>query len=489
MISGSASARSLFLAAGPLLFIAVQLMPLPDGMTPASRAALASAAWIALWWITEAVPIPVTSLLPIVLFPSTGTLDMARTTASYGHPMVFLYMGGFMIALAIERWHLHRRIALAVVQGIGTNPQRIILGFMVATFLLSMWISNTATALMMLPIALAVSARTRTPEWESDSEQPEYLPFALPLMLGLAYSASMGGICTLVGTPTNAVLAAVVRNLYQDDIDFLHWFAFAAPPAVLMLVLGWWYLVRIAFFKTMRTSSPDLDALRREVAELGPFSPEERKVLIVFGLTAIAWMSRGFILERLLPEIDDTVIAISGALLLFLVPGREKGQRLLDWKTALKLPWGILILFGGGLALAEAFQESGLSVWIGQSFHGLRDAPPWLILVTVTVVVNFLTEITSNVATASLLLPILATLAPVLGLHPYVLMMAATISASCAYMLPVATPPNAVVFSSGVVRMRDMARHGFAMNLLSIAITVLAVLGLLPLIWGVRILH
>ena len=488
MMPGGSASKVAYIAAGPVLFCLALLLPPAAGMPYTAQYALAATLWIAFWWITEAVPIPVTSLLPIVLFPLGGVLDMERTTAAYGHRMVFLYMGGFIIALAIERWHLHRRIALTVIRAIGTDPARIVLGFMLTTFSLSMWISNTATALMMLPIALAASARQGSRYADEGSDPPDYYPFAVPLLLGVAYAASMGGICTLIGTPTNAIMAAVLRNLFDSDIDFIHWFVFAAPAAVLMLVLGWFYLVNIAFRRSIRSSAPDLEMLRQEVRDLGPVSVEERRVLALFALTAAAWMFRGLLLERLAPRIDDTAIAITGAVLLFLIPSAEKGSMLMDWKTAMRLPWGILILFGGGLALAEGFMESGLSQWIGLSFQGLQNAPVVLVVLAVAAAVNFMTEITSNVATVSLLLPILASIAPALGLHPYVLMMAATISASCAFMLPVATPPNAVIFSSGIIRIRVMARHGFAMNLIAIAITVALVMALLPRVWGIPVM-
>jgi sodium-dependent dicarboxylate transporter 2/3/5 len=473
---------------GPVLFIIIYLLPTPEGMSPQGKAVLASTAWVAFWWISEAIPIPVTSLLPIVLFPLTGALELGKTTASYGHKMVFLYMGGFIIALAIEKWDLHRRIALQTIYIIGKNAQGIILGFMVATFFLSMWISNTATTLMMLPIALAVAKQLEGEvSIEGDSNKVVSAKFGLPLMLGIAYAASIGGISTLIGTPTNAMLSAIIKKMYDTDIDFARWISLALPIAAVLLVICWVYLVKVIFPVRLDDSQKGHQEIAAELKSLGRLTREEKRVIVVFLFTATAWILRSLVLKKIIPGIDDTIIAIFGATLLFILPSGKKGHKLMDWPTAKKLPWGILILFGGGLALASGFEESGLASWMGNELRNLDNVKIIVIMLAVAAMVNFLTEITSNVATASILLPILASVSLVLGIHPYLLMIIATLSASCAFMLPVATPPNAVVFSSGYIRIRDMARAGFGMNLISVIIIVLAIRYLLPLIWGIEI--
>jgi sodium-dependent dicarboxylate transporter 2/3/5 len=474
--------------AGPLLFIIILLLPPAEGMTNEARAVMAITAWIAIWWITEAIPIPVTSLLPIILFPLTGALDIVKTTSSYGHKMIFLYMGGFIIALAIERWNLHKRIALQTIYLVGKNTDRIILGFMLATWLLSMWISNTATTMMMLPIAVAVAKQMGgVGKEDQDLVGKEKLStsFGLPLMLGIAYAASIGGITTLIGTPTNAMLSAVVKDLFDQEIDFAKWMSISLPISIVLLAICWIYLVKIVFPVKSSGNSDGYEEIKKELKSLGPLTSDEVKVIVIFLITAVSWITRSFLLKRFIPFIDDTIIALFGTILLFLIPSSKKGERLMNWETARKLPWGILILFGGGLALASGFQSSGQAEWLGGSLKNLENVSFIILLFALSAMVNFLTEVTSNVATASILLPILASLAVVMGIHPYALMIAATLSASCAFMLPVATPPNAVVFSTGYIKISQMVRAGFFLNIISIIVIVISLWFLLPLIWGI----
>lgn len=482
------SKKLVYILAGPLSFIIILLLPPAKDLSSEAQAVLAITSWIAIWWITEAIPIPVTSLLPIILFPLTGALDIAKTTSSYGHKMIFLYMGGFIIALAIERWNLHKRIALQTIALVGKNGDRIILGFMLATYLLSMWISNTATTMMMLPIAVAVAK-----QFGSIEEKAQDLPghkkldasFGLPLMLGIAYAASIGGITTLIGTPTNAMLAAVVKDLFNQEIDFAKWMSISLPISMILLAISWVYLVKIIFPVNSNGNSDGYEEIKKELKALGPLTSDEVKVIIVFLITAISWIVRSFLLKRFIPGIDDTIIALFGVVLLFLIPSSKKGERLMNWETAVKLPWGILILFGGGLALAAGFQSTGLAAWLGGSLKNLDNVSFIILLFAVSAMVNFLTEVTSNVATASIILPILGSVAIVLGVHPYPLMIAATLSASCAFMLPVATPPNAVVFSTGYITIGQMVRAGFILNIISVVVVVLALWFLLPIIWGI----
>ena len=469
------------LISGPVIFL-ILFYGIPENVLPhAQRAILSSTVWIALWWITEAVPIAVSALLPIVLFPLSGGLDVHATASAYGNPMIFLFIGGFIIAVAIERWHLHKRIALHIIVLMGTDSAWIILGFMLATAVLSMWISNTATTLMMMPIGLSVVRQLQDAMNKDIAEQPV---FGKALMLSIAYAASIGGIATLIGTPTNVILSAMVKQLFDYEITFSDWFLFAFPLSAILLIFSWLYLVHIAFpLKYVRISGGD-ERLRRQLEAMGPLSEPEKRVLWVFITTALAWMLRSYLLVKWIPGINDTVIALIGAIMLFIIPSGQGGeQRLLHWEDAVKLPWGIILLFGGGLALAAGFKDSGLALWLGERMHTLHDLPYVLLILMVIAAVNFLTEITSNVATASVILPVLAALAQAIHMPPLGLMVAATVAASCAFMLPVATPPNAVVFGSGEISMSDMVRAGLRMNFISIAVVTVYILLILSLVW------
>lgn len=477
------------LFAGPILFIITLLFFQPEALSMEGRAILASTIWIAIWWMTEAVPIPVTSLLPILLFPLTEGLDMGATTSAYGDSTVFLFMGGFMIALAMEKWNLHRRVALNIISIVGTNTNFIILGFMIATGFLSMWISNTATAMMMVPIGLAiiyqVSEALRQEDPTIDTSQ-ENFGFGKALMLGIAYSASLGGIATLIGTPPNTLLAGAIDKMYGIELSFAKWMLLGVPIAWSFILIAWVYLVKIAYPSKFKQLPGGKEVIQAEKDKLGKASYEEKFVFAIFIAAAFAWISRTFVLEKINEHINDTTIAIFAAIILFIIPSKNKpGDRLLDWETAVKLPWGILLLFGGGLAIAEGFVQSGLSEWIGGQLTALEGVHILIVLLIVTALVIFLTEITSNTATASMMFPIMASLAIPLNIHPFSVMIAAAIAASCAFMLPVATPPNAVVFGSGYLRIPDMAKAGFALNILGVFIVGAAIYILLPLVWGI----
>ena len=468
------------LISGPLSFIVIFLYFHPEGLNLRANAILASTVWIAIWWISEAIPISVTALLPIILFPITGGLELSNTTASFGHQYVFLYLGGFIIAIAIEKWNLHKRIALNIINLIGTNIVNIILGFMVATAFMSMWISNTATAVMMLPIAMAIVTQLKDNPSTKENENEK---FGKVLMLGIAYSATIGGISTQIGTPPNLVLAGVVSEIFGYKITFFQWFKFGFPISVILLFVSWKYLTSFAFKLNQNTFPGGRIEIKNQLTALGKISYEEKLVAGVFTLTAIAWISRSFLLKFIIPQIDDTIIGLIGAVLIFILPTKNKERPLLTWKEALKLPWGILLLFGGGMAIAVGFKDSGLASWIGSQMT-LLDGISLLLLVFILISsVNFLTEITSNFATTAMLLPILYPMAIAIDVHPFILMVSATVAASCAFMLPVATPPNAVVFGSGYLRISDMVRVGIWMNLISIIILTLCVYFLLPLLW------
>ena len=463
----SITPKNIGLVSGPLAFILILLFFHPEGLNPAANAILASTIWIAIWWITEAIPIAVTALLPIILFPLTGGLGLSETTASFGHKYVFLYVGGFIIAIAIQKWNLHKRIALNIINLIGTNVVNIILGFMVATAFMSMWISNTATAVMMLPIAIAIVAQLKD---DPNTIEKENLIFGKALMLGIAYSASIGGLSTLIGTPPNLVLAGVVEETFGYEITFAQWFKFGFPISAVLLFLCWKYLTSFAFKFKQKSFPGGREEISKQLRALGNISYEEKLVAGVFALTAFAWISRSFLLKSIIPGIDDTIIGLIGAIVIFLLPTKNKKRRLINWDEAVKLPWGILLLFGGGMALAAGFKASGLALWIGSQMTLLDGVSLFLLVFILIAAVNFLTEITSNFATTAMLLPILYPMAIAIDVHPFILMISATVAASCAFMLPVATPPNAIVFGSGLIKVPQMARAGFLINVLGIMV-------------------
>lgn len=469
---------------GPLIYTLILLFFKPKGLSEAAIAILASTAWMAIWWITEAIPIAMTSLLPIVLFPLSGGMELSTTTASFGHKYIFLYMGGFIIAIAIEKWNLHKRIALNIINIIGSDIKKIILGFMVATAFLSMWISNTATAVMMLPIGIAIISQLKD---NPNTVENETRLFGKALMLAIAYSASIGGIATLIGTPPNLVLAGVVLNTYGYEITFFQWFLFGFPIAVLLLFICWKYLTSYAYnFKQMEFPGGKTE-IKRLLKLLGKISYEEKIVAIIFGTTAFFWITRSFIFVKFIPKLDDTIIAIIFAIALFLIPTKDKKQQLMAWEDAVKLPWGIILLFGGGLAIANGFESTGLAVWLGNQMTVFEGLTTIILIVILVAAINFLTEITSNTATTAMILPVLAPMAMTVDIHPFILMVGAAVAASCAFMLPVATPPNAIVFGSGYLRIPDMAGKGFVMNILSIIIVTLFVYFLLPVLWDLTV--
>lgn len=474
--------KTIGLFLGPTLFIFIRYFLNFEGLSDQGNAILASTCWVATWWITEAIPIAVTSLMPIILFPLTEALSLQDTSSSYGHKYIFLYLGGFILALAIEKWNLHKRIALNIIALVGTDVRKIILGFMLSTAFLSMWISNTATAVMMLPIGLAIIKQMKDLK---DTPEDENIIFGKALLLSIAFSASIGGMATLIGTPPNLVLAGIIQEFYKIEISFMEWLIFGLPISVILLLVSWWYLTRYAFSFKEIAFTKGKEEITKQLKNLGKITFEERLVLGVFLITGIAWITRGFLLNSFVPGLDDSIIAIMAAVLLFLLHSRsKKGEKLMTWEDAVKLPWGILLLFGGGLAIATGFQESGLASWIAEMLTQLNGVSIILILIVVVGAVNFLTEITSNLATIAMLLPILAPTSEILDIHPFLLMTGATLAASCAFMLPVATPPNAVVFGANYLKISDMARVGFLMNLISIVVIILMVYYVLPYLWG-----
>lgn len=454
---------------GPAAFVLMLLLPPPPGLEPVAWRVAATAVLMAMWWVTEAVPIPVTGLLPLALFPILGVGSVGEASAPYADPLIFLFLGGFLIALGLEKWNLHRRIALGVISAVGARPAGLVGGFMLATAFLSMWVSNTATAVMMLPIGLSVIGLLRR-EGEDDADG-----FAPALLLGIAYAASIGGLATLIGTPPNALLAAFMRRTYGVEIGFAQWMAVGLPVTVVLLGCAWLILTRLVFALPRDSIAGSAALIRGEVEALGRLTVPEWRVGLVFAAAALLWVARPALGGLLPAGVNDTVIAILAGVALFVIPagrGAPPGATLLDWEAAKRLPWGVLLLFGGGLSLAAAIGKSGLAAWIGSGFAALGAWPVLLVVVLVTAAIVFLTELTSNTATAAAFLPLMASVAPVLGADPFLLTIPVALGASLAFMLPVATPPNAIVFGSGRLTVAQMARAGFLLNLAGIVAIV-----------------
>ena len=466
---------------GIIGYVLILLFFKPEGLSHAGVAILAATFLIAVWWIFEVADIAVTALLPIILFPLTEGLGLKETTSAYGHKYIFLYMGGFFLAIAIEKWNLHKRIALNIISLVGASISKITLGFMMATAFMSMWISNTATSVMMLPIAIAIVKQLKD---HPDTEENENELFGKMLMLAVAYSASIGGMATLFGTPPNLVFAGVVKELYGVEISFTQWLSIGLPVSLILLSIAWVYLTKVAFHIKMQEFPGGLAEINRLKDALGPMGKEEKIVSAVFASMALMLIFRQW-LQNFVPLLDDTIIAMAAGVLLCVLPTSSREGNILNWKEAVKMPWGVLILFGGGMALAAGFTSSGLAEWIGGQFELLKNLPIILLVFVLIVSVNFLTEITSNLATTAMLLPILAPIAMVIDVHPYLLMISATLAASCAFMLPVATPPNAVVFGSGLLSIKDMTKTGIRMNLISIVLVWAFVYFFLAMILGV----
>jgi sodium-dependent dicarboxylate transporter 2/3/5 len=466
---------------GPAAFLVLLALPEPAGLSPQGMSVAAVAVLMAIWWASEAIPVPATALLPILLFPVLGVIDGGEVTRAYANHLIYLFLGGFLIAVTMEKWNLHHRIALHTIRLVGVTPSRIVLGFMLATAFLSMWISNTAATMMMVTIAAAVLHEISADAGESAGGAR----FGSALMLGICYAASIGGIATLIGTPPNAIFAGVVEKTYGISIGFVDWMKFGLPLSLVMLGCAWLYLTRIRFHGALPQLAGGREFIHGQIAELGPMSRPEKEVAAVFSLVALLWIVRGFYRPEALSMVTDSTIAIAGALLLFLIPvNLARREFLLDWKTAVTIPWDIIILFGGGFALASGFSESGLTTWLAGLLGVLQGTNIVLIIAAVVMLVIFLTEVTSNTATASLLLPVMAALAAAVDVHPFGLMVATVIAASLAFMLPVATPPNAIVYGSRQVSMQQMVQAGLWLNLVAVVLVTGFVCLLLPLVWN-----
>ncbi len=478
----SSLSKRIGLGLGPLLAAIMLLAGAPEGLSSGAWATGALMVWMAIWWATEPIPIPVTSLLPLLILPLVGAASAKEVGAGYAHHIVLLLLGGFIVALTIERWNLHKRIALNIVSVVGASPLSLIAGFMAATALLSMWISNTATTLMMVPIALSAAAALKD----------ESGKFVVALLLGVCYAASIGGVATPIGTPTNLIAMDWLQRETGSSISFPQWMAFGIPAVLILVPAAWWSVTR--GLGTFKDGAAAVERVRLDKQGLGKMTEPERRVAIIFALVAMLWVSRlwtfGFAESQGWSALGvvnnaqgDMMIAIFGALLVFLVPaGAETNRALLKWEEAVKLPWGVLLLFGGGIALGNAVKSTGLSAWIGETLGVLDVLPALAFILIVVALVLFLTELTSNVATMTTLAPILGSLAIATGAAPSSLLAPAAVAASCAFMLPVATAPNAIIYATGEVSISMMMKRGLRLNLIAIAVITAIGYWLAPLV-------
>jgi len=478
--------QKIVLFLGPFLSICILIFcDLSPGHPEVTRMASVTIL-MAMWWIAESIPLAVTALLPVALFPLMGIMDSKTVSSYYFNDIIFLFIGGFILALAMQRWGLHKRIGLKIILFLGMSPKRIILGFMGATAFLSMWISNTATTMIMVPIAMALIL-----EMEERFGEEHVHFFSIGLLLGIAYAASIGGMATLVGTPPNLVLAKIFSISFPKgpEISFARWLIFAFPVSLIFLLCAW--LMLVFMFSRNIQFKGDLDIFRKEYNKLGKMNFEEWIVLIDFFITAILWLFRKDInighfhipgWSSLFPVptyVKDGTVAMTTTIPLFFIPSKQEKEFIMNWETASKLPWGIVLLFGGGFALAAGFKTSGLSIWMGERLAKLAHFHLLLIVITVCLIISFLTELTSNTATAQMALPILASLSTAIKVNPLLLMIPATMSASCAFMLPVATPPNAIIFGTQKLRIYHMAKAGIILNFIKIFLFIGAIF-----LWG-----
>lgn len=464
---------------GPIVFTLLLLTDKPDAISLDAWHVVAVAALMAIWWATEAIPVPATSMVPLVLFPMMGISSAREASNPYTDPVIFLLLGGFIAAMAMQRWGLHRRIALNILARAGGHPAALIGGFMIASALLSMWISNTATTLMMVPIALSVA------ETVLGDKVFEHR-FTIALLIGCAWASSIGGLGTIIGTPPNAFVVAFMEQETGTAISFLDWMLFGVPVVLVMVPTAWFVLTKIVFPLKADEARGGDEVIKEQMGALPKMSTAELRVSLVFGAMAISWISVETV-KKLdgFEGFSNMVVAVAGALAMFLIPAKtEKRDRLLDWESAVKLPWGVILLFGGGLSLAAAIKKTGLAIWIGESMSALATAPLVLLILAVVGLVIFLTELTSNTATTAALVPVLAAVAAVGNIDPLMLAAPTAMAASCAFMLPVATAPNAVIYSSGHVSIPTMARAGLWLNVLGTFLVTGVCYALLPLIFG-----
>lgn len=469
------------LIGGVLVFVILLFLPVPEGLSDAAWKTAAVTILMGIWWITEAIPISATALLPIVLFPVLGVFSIGDATGPYANPLIFLFMGGFVIALAMEKWNLHKRIAITIVNLVGIKPSSIIIGFIIASAFLSMWVSNTATAIMMLPIAMSIL------ELLDKNDKSAKINFEIVLVLTIAYACNIGGMGTLIGTPPNALLAGFVLENYNIEISFLDWMMVGVPIMLVSLPLMYVILTKFVYPIRIKELPGGKELIQSQMERLGNISNQEKKVAVVFVSAALLWMFRP-LLSSVVPGLSDAGIAIGAAVAFFMIPANSEENRfLLKWSDTKRLPWGVLILFGGGLSMASAISSTGLATWIGSGIGSLNTWPIILIILIVIALIVFLTEMTSNTASTAAFLPILASVAIGLGENPFLLAIPTVLGASCAFMLPVATPPNAIVYGSGKISIPEMSKAGLWLNIMFILLLTLASLTLVSWVFGIEI--
>jgi len=452
----------------------------PEGLSKVGWLTAGVALLMTIWWITEAIPIYLTGIIPLILFPIFNIFDLKLVASSYAHPLVLLFLGGFIIASAMEACGLHKRIALNILSLSGTSPSKIIAGFMIATAFISMWVSNTASTIMMLPIAVSViTIFSNQPNIRNEN-------FAIPLLLAIAYSASIGGASTLIGTPTNIMLSSILSDSYNYEISFLDWLLIGLPVAIFLLPTVWFFLTNISFNVSKKKSNALERTIQEMRGEIGSPSFTEKIVATVFFLTATFWVFRRSLNEIFNLNLNDTSIGLLGALLLFLIP-TSKTTRACNWETANKIPWGILLLVGGGIALSKAFNSSGLAIWIGEFSNYFYGYNIYLLIFIAVALIIYLTELNSNTATVATFMPILIIFAISINQNPLFFVIPATIAASCAFMLPIATPPNAVVFGSGKIAIKDMIKAGFLLNIISVVVVTIISIIFIKLVFEAQI--
>lgn len=470
---------------GPLLFILTLLFLETEGLDGSGVFVVAVALWIATWWVTEAIPIPATSLLPLFLFPMGGVLSDQETASFYGDDIIFLFLGGFLLAVAMERWNLHTRIALSIIKAIGTTTATILLGFMIATALLSMFVSNTAAVMIMIPIGLAIIKEAN--ELTEKDMEDDVKKFEKSLVLGIGYAGTAGGLGTLIGTPPLIILTGQMEQLFDYELNFAQWMLVGVPVTVVMLAVTWFFMNYVVFKHNMKELPGGREIISNELEKLGKVQIEEKWVLTVFSFAALMWILRGFFFEdfAFTELLGDGSIAMIAAVLLFLIPTKRKSKRILDWSVSKELPWGVLLLFGGGLALAGAIQETGVDAWLGEMLTGVEGMHILIVMLIVAAMILLLTEFTSNTATATMILPVLASLAMALDVHPLAVMAPAAMAANCAFMLPVGTPPNAIVFGTGKINIQEMVRAGVGLNIIATLIVVTVTYLWLPVVYDI----
>lgn len=464
---------------GPLLFMLI-LFGNPLHLDPLANKVLAVASLMIFWWISEAMPMPVVALIPLVLFPLMGISKISETAVPYSNEVIFLFMGGFMIGLGIEKWSLHKRIALSIVQFTGTGGNRIILGFIFATGFISMWLSNTATTMMMYPIAMSVIAVVHG----RNGHDPKVRNFALCIMLSIAYASNFGGIATIIGTPPNVAYASFISKKFEYDISFFSWM-FVCLPVTILLLLSLQVVLTRMFPNGLKNDTSMHALVKQELAALGPMSVPEKRVMYIFLTTAFLWIFRDLINKQDLFRLDDNMIAVFGAILMFIVPAgsiEKPSLRILEWSDTSKMAWGILLLFGGGIALANALEKAGLIGMLGNWLAGFSGGSLILLILAVATLSIFISEVMSNVAQVIVFAPVVTGIAEAIHIDPLLLGIPMTLAASCASMMPMGTPPNAIVFSSGHIKLKEMLKAGFVMNLVSIVLIVGATYFLLPLV-------